>query len=50
MTATAMSDAEELELMYGLKAIPVPIAPPIARRDYPHITFKTRAAADDASN
>ncbi len=43
-----MSDAEELELIYGLKVIPVPTALPIARRDYPDVTFKTRAAADDA--
>lgn len=43
-----MSDAEELELTYGLKVIPVPTALPIARRDYPDVAFKTRAAADDA--
>jgi preprotein translocase subunit SecA len=48
MTGTAMSDAEELEIIYGLKVIPVPTALPIARRDYPDVTFKTRAAADDA--
>ncbi|CAJ1966772.1 unnamed protein product [Cylindrotheca closterium] len=48
MTGTAMTDAEELELTYGLKVIPVPTALPIARRDYPDVAFKTRAAADDA--
>jgi preprotein translocase subunit SecA len=48
MTGTAMTDAEELELTYGLKVIPVPTALPIARRDYPDVSFKTRAAADDA--
>lgn len=48
MTGTAMSDAEELELTYGLKVVPVPTALPIARRDYPDVAFKTRAAADEA--
>ncbi len=43
-----MTDAEELELTYDLKVIPVPAALPIARRDYPDVAFKTRAAADDA--
>lgn len=48
MTGTAMSDADEIELTYGLKVVPVPTALPIARRDYPDVAFKTRAAADDA--
>jgi preprotein translocase subunit SecA len=48
MTGTAMTDAEELELTYDLKVVPVPTALPIARRDYPDVSFKTRAAADDA--
>eukprot|EP00526_Cylindrotheca_closterium_P002552 CAMPEP_0113605646 /NCGR_PEP_ID=MMETSP0017_2-20120614/2439_1 /TAXON_ID=2856 /ORGANISM="Cylindrotheca closterium" /LENGTH=927 /DNA_ID=CAMNT_0000514151 /DNA_START=221 /DNA_END=3004 /DNA_ORIENTATION=+ /assembly_acc=CAM_ASM_000147 len=48
MTGTAMTDAEELELTYGLKVIPVPTALPVARRDYPDVAFKTRAAADNA--
>lgn len=48
MTGTAMTDAEELELTYGLKVIPVPTALPVARRDYPDVAFKTRAAADAA--
>merc|ERR1711935_740664 len=48
MTGTAMTDAEELELTYGLKVIPVPTAHPVARRDYPDVAFKTRVAADDA--
>ena len=48
MTGTAMSDAEEFELTYGLKVVPVPTALPIARRDYPDVTFKTRSAADNA--
>lgn len=43
-----MSDADELELTYGLKVIPVPTALPVARRDYPDVVFRTRAAADDA--
>ena len=43
-----MTDAEELELTYGLKVIPVPTALPVARRDYPDVAFKTRAAADAA--
>jgi preprotein translocase subunit SecA len=48
MTGTAMTDAAELELTYGLKVTPVPTALPIARRDYPDVCFKTRAAADEA--
>jgi preprotein translocase subunit SecA len=48
MTGTAMSDANELELTYGLKVTPVPTALPIARRDYPDVTFKTRKSADNA--
>jgi preprotein translocase subunit SecA len=48
MTGTAMTDADELELTYDLKVVPVPTALPIARRDYPDVSFKTRAAADDA--
>jgi preprotein translocase subunit SecA len=48
MTGTAMADAEELELTYGLKVIPVPTALPVARRDYPDVAFKTRDGADDA--
>ena len=43
-----MSDAEELELTYGLKVVPVPTALPVARRDYPDVAFKTREAADNA--
>lgn len=48
MTGTAMTDAEEFETTYGLSVVPVPTALPIARRDYPDVAFKTRAAADDA--
>jgi preprotein translocase subunit SecA len=48
MTGTALSDATELELTYGLKVTPVPTALPIARRDYPDVAFKTRKAADAA--
>jgi preprotein translocase subunit SecA len=48
MTGTALSDATELELTYGLKVTPVPTALPIARRDYPDVAFKTRASADAA--
>ena len=48
MTGTAMADAAELEKTYGLKVTPVPTALPIARRDYPDVTFKTRVAADKA--
>lgn len=48
MTGTAMSDADELELTYGLKTVPIPTALPIARRDYPDVAFKTRASADSA--
>ena len=48
MTGTAMADAAELELTYGLKVTPVPTALPIARRDYPDVAFKTRKAADAA--
>jgi len=48
MTGTAMSDAEEIELTYGLKVTPIPTALPIARRDYPDVAFKTRVAADEA--
>ena len=48
MTGTALSDATELELTYDLKVTPVPTALPIARRDYPDVSFKTRKGADDA--
>jgi preprotein translocase subunit SecA len=48
MTGTAMADANELELIYGLKVTPVPTALPVARRDYPDVAFKTRKAANDA--
>lgn len=48
MTGTAMADAAELELTYGLQVTPVPTALPIARRDYPDVAFKTRKAADKA--
>jgi len=48
MTGTAMADAAELELIYGLKVTPVPTALPIARRDYPDVAFKTRDAANRA--
>lgn len=48
MTGTAMSDAEELEAVYGLRVTPVPTALPVARRDYPDVAFKSRQAADMA--
>lgn len=48
MTGTAMSDAAELELTYGLVVTPVPTALPIARRDYPDVAFRTRRAANMA--
>lgn len=48
MTGTASSDADELELTYDLKVVPVPTALPVARRDYADVVFKTRKAADDA--
>jgi len=48
MTGTAMTDADELELTYSLKVVPIPTALPIARRDYPDVAFKTRASADEA--
>jgi preprotein translocase subunit SecA len=48
MTGTAMADAAELEMVYGLKVTPVPTALPVARRDYPDVVFKTRKAANDA--
>lgn len=48
MTGTAMSDAAELEFTYDLKVTPVPTALPIARRDYPDVAFKTRAAGNKA--
>ncbi|CAB9513768.1 Protein translocase subunit SecA [Seminavis robusta] len=48
MTGTAMADATELELTYGLRVTPIPTALPIARRDYPDVAFKTRKAADDS--
>lgn len=47
MTGTASSDADEFEETYGLKVTPVPTALPIARRDYPDVAFKTRAAANE---
>eukprot|EP00585_Thalassiosira_rotula_P006595 CAMPEP_0196134188 /NCGR_PEP_ID=MMETSP0910-20130528/3146_1 /TAXON_ID=49265 /ORGANISM="Thalassiosira rotula, Strain GSO102" /LENGTH=999 /DNA_ID=CAMNT_0041394035 /DNA_START=145 /DNA_END=3144 /DNA_ORIENTATION=+ len=48
MTGTAMSDAGELEFTYDLKVTPVPPALPIARRDYPDVAYKTRAAGNRA--
>eukprot|EP00979_Chaetoceros_neogracilis_P009871 scaffold2269_cov218-Chaetoceros_neogracile.AAC.15 len=48
MTGTALADATEIELTYGLKVTPVPTALPIARRDYPDVAFKTRKGADEA--
>lgn len=48
MTGTAMADAAELEFTYDLKVTPVPTALPIARRDYPDVAFKTRAAGNKA--
>jgi len=48
MTGTAMTDADEFELTYNLKVVPIPTALPIARRDYPDVAFKTRASADEA--
>lgn len=48
MTGTAMSDASELEITYGLQVTPIPTALPIARRDYPDVSFKSRKAANNA--
>lgn len=48
MTGTAMSDAAEFEVIYGLQVTPVPTALPVARRDYPDVVYKTRKAANDA--
>ena len=48
MTGTAMADAGEFAQIYGLAVTPVPTALPIARRDYPDVAFKTRAAANRA--
>lgn len=48
MTGTAMADAAELELTYGLKVTRVPTALPVARRDYPDVAFRTREAANKA--
>ena len=48
MTGTAMADAGELEATYGLRVTTIPTALPVARRDYPDVTYKTRAAANDA--
>ncbi|GKY98462.1 hypothetical protein MPSEU_000803500 [Mayamaea pseudoterrestris] len=48
MTGTALTDAEEFAQTYGLGVTPVPTALPIARRDYPDVAFKTRAAANRA--
>jgi len=48
MTGTALADAPEIEMTYGLKVVTVPTALPIARRDYPDVAFKTRAAANAA--
>eukprot|EP00560_Eucampia_antarctica_P004273 CAMPEP_0197837672 /NCGR_PEP_ID=MMETSP1437-20131217/32846_1 /TAXON_ID=49252 ORGANISM="Eucampia antarctica, Strain CCMP1452" /NCGR_SAMPLE_ID=MMETSP1437 /ASSEMBLY_ACC=CAM_ASM_001096 /LENGTH=949 /DNA_ID=CAMNT_0043444883 /DNA_START=257 /DNA_END=3106 /DNA_ORIENTATION=+ len=48
MTGTAISDAAELEMTYGLRVTPVPTALPIARRDYADVAYKTRNAANKA--
>lgn len=48
MTGTAMSDAAELEVTYGLLVTPVPTALPKARRDYPDVVFRSRDAANIA--
>ena len=48
MTGTALADAPEIELTYGLKVTTVPTALPVARRDYPDVAFKSRIAANAA--
>jgi len=48
MSGTAMPASKEFISTYGLLVTPIPTALPIARRDYPDVTFKTRAAADRA--
>lgn len=48
MTGTALSDAAEFDVIYGLVVTPVPTALPVARRDYPDVVYKSRRAANDA--
>ena len=48
MTGTAATSAGEFQRVYNLEVSTVPTALPLARRDYPDVIFKTRAAADDA--
>jgi len=48
MTGTALTDSTELSQTYGLLVTPVPTALPVARRDYPDVSYKTRKAADSA--
>ncbi|KAL7563001.1 hypothetical protein ACA910_013526 [Epithemia clementina (nom. ined.)] len=48
MTGTASADAAELAATYGLRVTTIPTALPVARRDYPDVAYKTRAAANKA--
>lgn len=48
MTGTAKNDEVEFDKTYDLRVVQVPTNNPVARRDYPDVIFKTRAAADRA--
>lgn len=48
MTGTAKTSEVELKDVYNIEVVRVPTALPVARRDYPDVTFKTRRAADEA--
>jgi preprotein translocase subunit SecA len=44
MTATAQPAAEELELFYGLRVVPIPPNRPCVRQDLPDVVFTHKAA------
>ena len=48
MTATAQPAAEELELFYGLKVVPIPPNRPCIRRDLQDVVFTHQEAKHDA--
>lgn len=44
MTGTAMTEAEEIQDLYGLQVVPVPTHRPRQRIDFPDVVFMTRDA------
>jgi len=48
MTGTAITSAEEFDMVYGLDSIPIPTNKPITRVDLPDRIYKTEAAKFNA--